>query len=332
MEHSTYFPVTYSILSTKALITEILPDYGLGTIIDIKLWNLGVNDTYVLTTAHNEKYILRAYRAGWRSLSDISFEIDALNHLNNKGVPISRPLPQKDGRFIQTVSSPEGTRYIVVFTYAAGKPPSYEREANNKAFNYGKAVGKMHNAIQDFSSQHIRFSLDLDHLIKLPLKSIAPILSYRENDWGYLQQLAEKIRRQLEGLPGDALERGFCHGDLHGGNAHLADDGTITFFDFDCCGWGWRAYDLAVFRWGARRRGKEEEQWEPFLCGYNTERNLNYIDLQAIPLFIGIRHFWLLGLHTGNGHDRGFSWMNDEYFDRAIKFFREWDTEYASEK
>jgi Ser/Thr protein kinase RdoA (MazF antagonist) len=23
---------------------------------------------------------------------------------------------------------------------------------------------------------------------------------------------------------------------------------TLTFFDFDLCGWGWRAYDVAVFR------------------------------------------------------------------------------------
>ena len=207
------------------------------------------------------------YRTGWRSLSDISYEIDVLNHLGNKGVPISKPLPQKDGRFIQSLSAPEGGRYVVLFTYAAGNDLSYEKEAETKAFNYGKSVAKIHNAVQDFTSLHARFSLDLNHLVNEPLKSIGPMLSYRREDWGYLQYLADKIRHQLSELPSDALEQGFCHGDFHGGNAHIADDGTITFFDFDCCGWGWRAYDIAVFRWGARLGGMENELWMQFLRG-----------------------------------------------------------------
>ena len=89
---------------------------------------------------------------------------------------------------------------------------------------------------------------------------------------------------------------------------------------------------IAVFRWSTRLRKKEKERWEPFLRGYTKERSLNDIDLKYIPLFIGIRHFWLLGLHTGNGHDFGFGWMNNKYFDRAIKFFRDWDTEFFADK
>ena len=329
-----YFPATHSTLSVKALTTDVLSNYDLNTISDFRLLNLGLNDTYVAKTTNSQKYILRVYRAGWRSLADISYELDVLLHLSNNGVPVSKPLPQKDGLLIQTLSAPEGTRYVVLFTYAPGKDPypSYEKDTETIAFNYGKTVAKIYNAVQDFTSQHTRFPLDLDHLIEAPLKSIAPMLSHREEDWIYIQQLADKIRNRLDELPSDELEQGFCHGDFHGGNAHVADDGTITFFDFDCCGWGWRAYDIAVFRWGARLRDKEKEYWEPFLRGYTEERSINNIDLQAIPLFIAIRHFWLLGLHTGNGHDWGFGWMNDGYFDNAMKFFREWDTEYFADK
>ena len=329
---NNYFPVTHSTLSIKALTTDILPEYDLGAIVDFRFLNLGLNDTYALKTANGEKYILRVYRAGWRSLSDISYEMDALNHLSNKGIPISKPLPQKDGRLIQTVSAPEGARHVVLFTYAEGKAPSYEKEAEIKAFNYGKATAKIHNAVQDFTSQHVRFPLNLDYLIDVPLKSIGPMLSHRKEDWAYLQQLSDKIRYQFNEMPSDALEQGFCHGDFHGGNAHFADDGVVTFFDFDCCGWGWRAYDIAVFRWAARLREKEEQRWEPFLRGYTQERSLQEVDLQAIPLFIGIRHLWLLGLHTSNGQDWGFGWMNDKYFDRAIKFFQDWDAEYFTDK
>ena len=180
-----YFPVTHSTLSVRSLAADVLPSYGLDAIVDFKLLNLGLNDTYELKAANGKKFILRIYRAGWRSLSDISYEVDALNHLDNKNVPVSKPLPQKDGRFIQTISAPEGMRHIVLFTYAPGKDLSYENEAEAVAFNYGNKVAKIHNAIQNFTSQHMRFSLDLDHLIDVPLKSIGPILSHRKEDWAY---------------------------------------------------------------------------------------------------------------------------------------------------
>jgi Ser/Thr protein kinase RdoA (MazF antagonist) len=321
-----YFPVTHSTISVKALTTDILPKYNLGTVIDCRLLCLGLNDTYAVKTENGEQYIFRVYRAGWRSLSDIAYELDALSHLNCKSVPVAKPLPQQDRQLTQTLLAPEGTRYAVLFTYAPGKDLSYEAEAEMEVFNYGKTAARIHNATQDFTSLNPRCSIDLDYLLNTPLKSIAPLLSHRPEDWEYLQYLADKIRGQLVELPIDELEQGFCHGDFHGGNAHISNDGVITFFDFDCCGWGWRAYDIAVFKWGARLRGKEKEYWEPFLKGYQAERTLKDIDLRAVHLFIGIRNFCLVGLHAANGHDWGFGWINDRYFDKSIKFFRDWDS------
>jgi len=164
------------------------------------------------------------------------------------------------------------------------------------------------------------------------LQSIHPLLVHRPNDWEYLVTLAEKLQLHVQDVPLDSLESGFCHGDLHGGNAHIDQDKTLTFFDFDCCGLGWRAYDIAVFRWDARLRGKEQERWKAFLPGYREERELSTTDIQAVPYFVAIRQLWLMGLHTSNGQDWGFGWMNDRYFDQAITFFRAWETEFLTGK
>jgi hypothetical protein len=43
------FPVTFSVLSTQALVTEVLPAYGLGKVADCKLQFVGVNDTFKVT-------------------------------------------------------------------------------------------------------------------------------------------------------------------------------------------------------------------------------------------------------------------------------------------
>jgi Ser/Thr protein kinase RdoA (MazF antagonist) len=163
------------------------------------------------------------------------------------------------------------------------------------------------------------------------MRSIQPFLAHRLDDWEYLVVLAEKLRLGVENLPLNNLDMGFCHGDFHTGNAHLDLDRQITFFDFDCCGVGWRSYDIASFRWNARLNKKDEKMWPSFLRGYTEARNLNDLDIQATRYFVPIRHFWLLGVHTGNGQDWGFGGINDGYFARQLKFFREWETEYLME-
>ena len=253
-----------------------------------------------------------------------------LNHLSNKGISVAKPILKRDGDYITVILAPEGERYAVLFTYAEGKEAPYEEDIETKAFNYGREAAKIHRATADFSSSHARFSLDMTDPLNAPLKKISSMLAHRQADWNYLQQLADKIRHRFAELPSKELEQWFCHGDLHGGNANFADDGTITFYDFDCGGWSWRAYDISVFRWSGRLREEEMKYWQPFIRGYTEERTLNELDLQAVPLFIGIRHFFLLDIHICGGKDWGFGWMNDKYFDKAIAFFQAWETEYLS--
>ena len=322
------FPATHSILSTAALVEQVLPAYDLaapGAPVECRLLNRGLTDTYLVRAA-DERYVLRVYRTGWRSDAEVRYELDVLDHLGRKGVPVATPVRRKDGRLLGAVRAPEGRRQVVLFTYARGKDDRLGRGFVRNATLYGEAVAAIHAATDDFVSRNARFRIDLGHLLDQPLETIRPLLEHRPDDWHYLAGLAEKLRRRVEDLPVDALETGFCHGDFHGGNAHL-DGTTLTFFDFDCCGPGWRAYDVAVFLWGwsLQRRKKADRLWAAFLKGYTKRRPLAPLDLAAVPLFVAIRHIWLLGLHTGNGHDWGFGWMNDRYFDRALKFLREWE-------
>jgi Ser/Thr protein kinase RdoA (MazF antagonist) len=322
----TVFPVTHSVLSIKALLSDVLPNYDIKVPTECKFLSLGLNDTFLVTTGQN-KYILRAYRKDWRSREDIHFELELLQHLKQQGIPVAAPIARKDGTFVEEVLAPEGLRYIALFSYALGKEIAYEADEENDCYLYGKAVANIHTATATFQSNYRRFSIDLEHLLDKPLESIGPLLAHRPDDWNYLVTLVEKLRTCVQALPLKGLETGVCHGDFHGGNVHVNEHGTYTFFDFDCCGFGWRTYDIAVFRWSSRLANKEKERWTPFLRGYTEVRPLEDIDLRATPYFVAIRHVWLTGLHTGNGQDWGY-WMDDRYFDRALKFFREWEAEF----
>lgn len=326
---NTYFPATHSILSTGALISYVHEHYDVGDISECRFFNYGLNDTYLLQTSTG-KYILRVYRLGWRSLSDILYELDVLLHLHRKNVPVSFPLPMRDGSLLSTLNALEGPRQVVLFTYAEGELPRRSGDEARETYSrrYGSAAAHMHNALDDFSSQHIRFSLDLDHLLDKPVQTIIPLLVDRPADQAYLLRVVDSLKEQVARLPVSELEWEVCHGDFHGGNAHATEE-QVTFFDFDCCGPGWRAYDIAVFRWFTvfRRPGisrqQDEKLWEAFLAGYTQHRTLNALDIAAVPVFVAIRQIWLQGVHTSGAPDWGYCYLDDRYFDESMKILRE---------
>jgi len=213
------FPVLASILSPEALIHDVLPGFAVGEIDQCSFYSGGFNHTYRLRTAEGRSYWLRAYRLGWRTLDDIRYELDVLNHLKHKGFPAAQPVPYRDGQYFCAVAAPEGQRYVALFTEAPGQEISYAHEPEQVAQHYGRAVAQMHNALEDFSSPQRRFHLDIPYFTARPLRYLEPFLVDRPDDWAYVQHFAQILRQQLLRLPAAELEQGFCHGDLQGYHA-----------------------------------------------------------------------------------------------------------------
>jgi Ser/Thr protein kinase RdoA (MazF antagonist) len=164
-------------------------------------------------------------------------------------------------------------------------------------------------------------------LLDRPLLAILPFLEERPTDRSYLVDLVEKLHARLAGLAA-GLEWGPCHGDVHGGNCHIAAGNTLSLFDFDCCGPGWRAFDLATFRWASKVVAEQDDSvWTAFLEGYTARRRLHDLDLEAVPLFVLLRHIWFLGLQGDNALYWGRAYLTKGYFDRAFRFLRAWEAE-----
>lgn len=330
MNPSRTFPVIASTLSPEALMDAILPGFAVGDVTECRFFSGGFNDTYRIRTSDGSTYYLRAYRIQWRTLADIQYELDVLNHLKQKGFPAAKPVPYQDGQFFCAVPAPEGTRYLALFTEAPGPEISYDQEPENVAQRYGQAVARMHNALDDFSSPYPRFHKDIKHFIDDSLRYVESFLAHRPDDWAYFRQFAETLRAQILALPAAELEQGVCHGDLQGYHANVAPDGTLTFFDFDCGGYGYRAYDLAVFLWCCRLEDAAAVRWEPFLHAYQGARSINELDVQAVPLFVCARYLWHMGVHTRNSPDWGIGFLNDKYFNNHLKRLRDAEADYLA--
>jgi Ser/Thr protein kinase RdoA (MazF antagonist) len=276
----------------------------------------GVNDIYRVRTEAGQ-YVLKVYRASWRSAPAVLYELDLLTHLHHRGVPVSLPVARRDGGWITPIPALEGARQSVLFDYAPGNPPKWpfhEDEAESRLM--GRALAAIHNAGDDFTSPHPRSQLDEAFLLDHPLTAARPFLAHREEDWRYLLDLTERLRQRLRDLVGRGLAWGICHGDFHGGNAFI-DGQTVTTFDFDVCGPGWLAFDLA--RWKADSEGKNPSSWASFLNGYREIRRLSEADLEAVPLFILLRTLdWMRIKTTFTANGEWDRWDIDFYFNDTL--------------
>lgn len=317
------FPVTHSILSAAALCSEILPHYDLGNQVRCLFWAHGVNDTYLVQTSA-EQYILRVYRTNWRTLPDILYETEVLVHLGQQGIPVSLPVARNDGSLVYTLQAPEGPRHLVLFTYAPGAP--LNRHDATDSYSHGKALAGIHNATATLASSHVRGALDLTYLIDQSLQAIQPLSTCSSADWNYLQDLAERLRAQVHHLSTQRLDWGVCHGDCHMLNDHIDDEQTVTFFDFDCCAMGWRAYDLAIVRWseGFYQMDPEDALWHAFLKGYTEHRHLSEADLASIPTFVALREIWHTALVAWMQSGSGAQGFN-RILQRTLRLLREWE-------
>lgn len=312
--------IAHSVPSAASIAAFVTVTYDLGPVADCRLHTRGVNDTYDLRCG-TARYVLRCYRAGWRRLDDIGFELEALLHLQRKGVPVAAPVMRCDGEYVGRIDCPEGPRATVLFTYAEGRLVAMVEESHH----YGCALASIHNATDDFTSSTEHFRLDLRHLLDEPLPLILPFLAARPTDRDYLAELAGRLRLQIERV-GAGLSVGFCRGDAWGGNAHVLDD-TVTFFDFDCCGEGWLSYDLAVFLWDQASGDHPDRSAHcaAILAGYQTQRAIRPADRDAIPLFVLARQIWHMGVHAAGVDHWGSGWLDDSYFDRRMRRLRQWE-------
>ena len=148
----------------------------------------------------------------------------------------------------------------------------------------------------------------------------------------FLERLAEHVRHRLLELPRTPPGYGLCHGDLHPGNVRFDADGEPTLFDFDCMGYGWRAYDLTVFLWNAFGEGRTKRwrasRWRSFLRGYQEVRPCPEGLDEVMPLFLVARQIWLMGVDCADRSGWPPQWITAEWLREMVRPIRQWVTEY----
>jgi Ser/Thr protein kinase RdoA (MazF antagonist) len=328
------FPAESSVLAAEALAEWVLAAYGLVPPVRCLLVSRGLNDAYRIETGDGTFY-LRVYRHGWRTDAETEAELALMTDLHRLGLRVSRPVPRADGTLLGWVRAVEGVRQVALFTPAEGEGVREIEPRHAEA--YGRLAATFHLTVDDEIGAYARFHLDERHLIDEPLAAIRArmgTVAGCAEDLAYLAEIATRVRSRLGALPRTMPAYGLCHGDFHPGNVRFDGEGEPTLFDFDCCGYGWRAYDLTVFLWNSclERRSTRwrASRWRAFLRGYGSIRPPAADDLAAVPLFLVARQIWLMGLDCRGQSDWLPQWLTPEWFGSMVGYVRRWVEEYPA--
>jgi Ser/Thr protein kinase RdoA (MazF antagonist) len=158
-------------------------------------------------------------------------------------------------------------------------------------------------------------------MLKEPLKN-------RQEDYKFLQTSSQSLWKFIKDrLVEEPPNYGYCHGDMHSGNVFF-DGEQPKIFDFDCMGYGYRAYDICIIVWNetfSKDDYIETDEWKKYIEGYSSVRKLLANELSCIPAFAALRHLWHMGLHLDTTDiNNNWSWLNDNYFNQQISKYKLW--------
>ena len=303
--------VARSFIAGDALAEVINKEYSLGSNVTCTLFSKMLrsqdNDHYKVMSDEGDIYVARIYQRGdhfERQKSDYEYELDWLNFLFDRDMPVSYPIQRVDGRFLGSMLAPEGIRYFALFSLAQGKNMSPNDQ--DQLFVCGQKMAQIHLVSNEFKTDYSRQSMDLDFLLNKPVQRIK---EYWENKPSKLEQLdllmitGEEAKVTIEELLTNEINTedgwGPIGGDFHTASTYFDASNNPTFFNFDLCGPGWRSYDIATFLLNTDLIHQESaDSSESFFAGYYSVRQLSQNEHEAIYPFMTIRRIWLTSLFT----------------------------------
>lgn len=312
-----HFPVSSSILSAPHLALFLQSQYDEADSATCYLLKSGINDTYQVT-ASSGKYIFRVYSLDWRTTSEISEELRLLLLLKENDIPLSWPLPNKEGHFIQTLDAPEGERYGVLFSFAEGeKLLHYDEEVHVKI---GKVMARMHQLTGSIPLNRVTYTAK--NLLETPLESIKKFLPADSAEMLFMKEAQAHLLQLLQHADLSAIRQGVVHMDIWFDNMNIRNNQEITLFDFDFCGNGWQCLDVAyyILQLHSLIRDMPECQAKTnrFLEGYNSVVPLSAEEKRLIPALGVCMYFFYLGVQCDRYHNWSNSFLNESYLKRFI--------------
>jgi len=276
--------------SLTAFATELLKDYGIHGA-KVSCINFEFNATFAVESESGAKYALRININSTRTVENMKGEIEWVRHLNRtSGIHTPTPIATvKDDYIVSALHADSGqTLYGVMYSWLEGEELGDE-PTMEQLHEVGRAIATLHQESTDFAlSADAALPAFNDFFWGTEdfLFSDKSVLS--DTDRALIQEAHDLIMQFTSDLYENSKVH-IIHADMHGWNL-MWGDGKLSVFDFDDCGYGFEAQDLAVTLYYL----DTPEQDEALLNGYKSVRPLPTYSANAMKALLLQRRLLLL--------------------------------------
>lgn len=323
--------IVRSTIDETEIIQTIRDNYG-GCLLDAMCMfeYRGLNDVYKYING-DQSFFFKIYARKDIDKDAIEAEIEVVNHLKQSGLSVAYPISMKNGQYLLPIETPEGTRFGVLFSEAEGNPCNNDTLDEREIIEIGHLISDMHRMLDAIPMVPKRWKLD-DHLfLNRPIEILE---NYNKTNHhielsfltGVVKELKEQIHAKARGW-----NWGICHGDFYTGNINRRNDGNLSIYDFEFCGYGWRAYDvspfLGNFGTGVREDAvdKRKRRLEYFLRGYKNAGGLSDSEIEAVyKIFVPFRRIFNMGYLYAAFHYVWGNKLRGDLIAHDTKLLHEW--------
>lgn len=269
--------------SLTAFASDLLKNYGIHDA-KISCINFEFNATFSVETDSGTKYALRININSTRTVENMKGEIEWVRHLNRtSGIHTPTPIATLNDNYIISGFHADSnqTLHAVMYSWLEGEELGDEPTLE-QLHEVGRAIAKLHQESAEFA-----------------LSADAALPTFNDFFWGtedYLFSNKSKLSDTDRALIKEAHDHimkftnelyvnspvHIIHADFHGWNL-MWNDNRLSIFDFDDCGFGVEAQDLAVVLYYL----DTPEQDVAILNGYRSVKPLpQYSDLAMKALLL----------------------------------------------
>lgn len=249
---------------------ELLKQYGI-TNAQVSCINFEFNATFSVETESGAKYALRININSSRTLENMKAEIEWVRHLNRtSGIHTPTPIATLKDDYIAFGFHPESEREFrgVMYSWLDGEVLGDEPTLS-QLHEVGRSIAILHQESLDFAlstESSLPTFNDFFWSTEDYLFSDKSVLS--DQDRNLIKEAHDLIMRYTNELYATSPVH-IIHADFHGWNL-MWNENQLSIFDFDDCGFGLEAQDLAV----ALYYLDTPEQDAALLAGYKSVKPL----------------------------------------------------------
>jgi Ser/Thr protein kinase RdoA (MazF antagonist) len=261
-------------------------------------------------------FVLHLYPHAGYQREQVEEEWALAASLREAGVPAVRGVQTVLGNWTFPVAAPEGVRYATLSAFVEGGHLRH-RYSPHATRAYGRAIAQIHavSGSLTMSAARMDLSRDLAPMLEAGAIEFPKVYPRRGGDADFLLHAIQHLKRWINSLPRAGPAYGFIHGDVIRANCQVGDDGSVTLLDFDLCGSGWRAYDLASYL--------QVDPEGSFLEGYEEVRPINPQERAWLPLFVSVRRVFSLVIPCLHAQTWGSAALWGGEIDATMKLLRQ---------